>query len=1028
MAINKTNKTDIRQIFEFASGENSFDCIDMTSNRVEMNSFKFLMSSGSFVYRTRLVVDDKKASLLGVTGLRMEFFDTDAEKYNVTDANLIGHHDLVFETQNLIEKDIATINKNKKITAKVLSNSAMKVYAANIAATSNLDKTSLPISASPFQKPSLKSASDVAIAKGQDPALLSSRGYPFTQTAEWASSLESRIEKSFDFDFPDSKEIDPATSEKISLRNLRRELRRRKRSSYDDNDIVKSHIPFSFPDSKSGNVPIKTFDLIPAKRLVQRDIHLPKNKCNISKIFVRVSAITTKKKGVTQKSFSSVHEEINHSSQIARLLRYPEPPEVEIESVDFSKVVFRLTKTDPTLAAVRVVKIVQNPSMPEPRVENAGIYKFLDENVIRIEQQSDNLKPNHITYRFCAVVSDDTVSEFASVVVPTFKKGIDPIDNISVPFSILALNLVGAVVVKVRVLSPDVQSFRLLRQEIGKSGDFSDSVVTIRNKDDHYETIVEEDSDIFSPAQFLFTDRSAELGHKYRYFLAYRTGKISKHANLSFEKISDEEDVIVHRRLVEEIPFTITMNASPVTLDAEGEPSVTITTTATEKEELFSTVVDALTSAGVSGEFISNIQANSIKAKEFIMFLVERFDTVTGRKESFGLRPPGEFTDNSSERQKRGIEDLIPGRSYEYILKVCVQDPVVFFQKTNVSIVNRLGNLIPREASRFTRKIRESLGVFPSEAEVREGLTIEQLILESQVGAEFNTVVDYTAGTLQITDPVVTKSKEYTDINWSLVGQKTDRVSYFNVFCTLQGEKNLIGSISAHPDASGYKFRDDTYDKAVGTKSYSVTAISYFHDEILSSKPAKKDKLFSIPENMLVGAIFGSFGSKKKIAPIGPSKAGHEALAPTDMSTPPGIPGTPHTNVEIGNINFDPGAVSSLDDAFSTVNTFDYPSVSSVQDLPIHQVTSPLLFSNASSLIGHLDPSDQNRFSAVSFSQPLSQPRSAGQASSQPRAFDPANQMPDQASSSPTGQASQNETEENNGSVAVYPIFGGFSF
>lgn len=1029
MAIFKTHKQDIRQIFEFASGENPFDCIDVQSNTKDFDLFAFLTAPGSYMYRTRLIVDDNKAALLGVMGLRIEFFDADAEKFNVTDNNLLGQHDITFDTQSIAVKNIASINKNMKITADVFADSAMKVYAANIKATSNLDKITLPKSAGSPQAKSLKEASDKAQSEGQDPALLSSRGYPYTQTAESASSLDSK-NNPVAFTFPDNRIVDESTSQKISLRNLRQRARSDKRSSY-DNEVAKSHNPFSFPEGKSSNSSIKAFDFLPAKRLVQRDIHLSKERVGIvEKIFIKISAITKNTEGVTQKVFTEVHEEIKHSDQVSRFLRYPEPPEVEIESVDFSSVVFRLTKTDPMLGAVKIVKIVQNPMMPEPRITDAGIFRF-DQNVIRVTQTSDNLKPNSVTYRFCAVIGNDTVGEFTSVVVPTFKKVLDPLDSVSVPFSVMAQNTpMGAIQIRTRVHSDDVESFRLLRQEFGKLGDFSDSITTVRNMQGHYETIVDNNSKVTSQ-EFLLFDDTAELGHKYRYFVAYRLGKISKHTHLSVERLSDEEDIITCRYVTESVPFILEIDASEVTLDENKQPTVTVSTSATEKEDFFPAVIDALTTAGVSGDFISKIQANTIKAKEFIMFLIERFDTATGRRESFGVRPPGDFTDNADQRQKFGVSELVPGRTYYYTAKACLQDPSVFFQKTNVSIVTRLGNLIPREAARFTRKIRESLGVLPSEAEIRNGLSLNDLILESQIGFELEAKVDYQRGIPQISTPTITASKEFTDISWSLIGERTEQVSYFNVFCTLQGEKNLLGSIAAHPETSEYRFRDDTYNLAVGTKAYSITAVNYFHDEFITSKSIRKDKFFSVPENMLVGAVFGSFGSKQKIAPIGPSPTKHGALEPIDMSTPPGIPGTPGApTVEIGPIDFNPSAVSSLNSMFNVVTNSPPVGSMNASMLPAVPISAPL---NALSLMNSLDPSPlaQNRVGAASAGQasPAAQP--ARQVGAQQKNFDPANQLPSPSISLPFRESSQNSTEQNAGTTTTMPFggaVGGFSF
>jgi hypothetical protein len=440
--------------------------------------------------------------------------------------------------------------------------------------------------------------------------------------------------------------------------------------------------------------------------------------------------------------------------------------------------------------------------------------------------------PNKITYRFIAVNGDASLGEFTSVIVPTIAKPSDPSNSAATPISIFAINQGrDNIKITVDILDDNILSFRLLRQELGKTGEYSNSITQIRTDQNEDETLVSNQK-----GSYTFLDRETVLGKKYRYFLAYRVGSPG-FIGISQETQSDEDEIIIRRFSYEVAPFAIKVSDPTINTDASGFSAVNFKIDITETTELFNTVIEALRAAGIGEDFISSLQSDKIKAKNFVMMIVERYNTLTGKRTSFGIRPVGDFSDNDITRQQLSIPPPAPNVPYRYIFKACLQDPRVFLQSTDVELVNTFGTQIKRKGTRFTRKIFTRLGVLPSETDVLNGTSINRLIEESQLGIEIEKSTTVKQNAIKIQNTRLKTKTYFNLLSWSTLGDF-------------------------------YKFRDDRYFSDVGSKKYEIEAVSFAGEVVAVSDSIEATKETSVPDNLLNGVAFVDSLKRSRIVPM----------------------------------------------------------------------------------------------------------------------------------------------------------------
>lgn len=870
----KKQVASLDEIFEFSAGGPEFDLVDIETVESDSTAGQgFDKKHGEFIYETKIFVNEKRAAELGVTGLTFDVFTKDPSKYKVYNTDALETFTIQFDSAT---DALLKVGDQASLSAKQVSvpRNSTKQILSNI---TPFVGTQIGLSPVP-QKSDLGNflnASAVAKKKGLDPAALVAIGNFASTSPNFAVSLDSTSTAGTK-DESAKKTIKKKKGPTKSFSKFKSALKKAKKGNQ-NNDLVKALVqtsPVFLGNLNSGIVsaaatvaaslpklsPVTTFEFLPLKKEYTYKFGIDKILTSgEDRLFVRVSpaylVLGAKKIAMRPKIVS-----IPHGDAVAELLENPEPPEVSIKRASISSVSLKIKREDPTLDRVRVHRIITNPYFinpvatdvkdiffSDPTYDNQG--QFVQDEIL-FEDAVDNVLPNRVTYRVCVINPGGSVGQFSSVVIPAVKKMSDPLKSTGVSAAIRALNTRDGAQVRVNILTKDIFSFRLLRQEIKKVGTFADSVVTVTNNSDN-ETNVVGNTD----TSFNFVDRTAILGRKYRYFLAYRLGNTT--CQLGEELLSDEDELLIRRYPTVDLPFSFGITTPSIQTDSFGSANVSFAIEVQETKELFNLVNTALTQAGVGAEFLQKLAADNTKAKQILLFLIERVDSVTGKRVEMGIFPAGDFSDSKALRNAKGIPDPIPGRKYEYVVKACLQQPDVFLQRSTVGVTADTGTVFQKKAARFTRYVYNQLGVMPPENEVLRGTSIEKLLLESQLGLE------EVSGEIKIPEfpspkitmqPIVKKTN-YSKITWSAT--QTNSISYFQVFGKMPGcDTSLLGAVACPNQSELFSFEDDRNANEIGDITYEIRAVGYNDDNLATEEKAFLLGQLSIPDNSVEGYVY----------------------------------------------------------------------------------------------------------------------------------------------------------------------------
>ena len=873
MALIQTVKNKINEFFQFSKKDSHFNLVDMINDMSDREEGReYSNAPGVYVYQTNFFVNVRRAAMMDITGIKFEIFSRDPKKFGsvLRPQDTIETFEILFDTASDTIQEIGNQKTGRTSRISIEKNTARKVIADSRSSSAVAIDLNIPTQLNE-EKISFQRASKEALANGEDPASLVSVGYYSAISPLSAISLDSTNIKTSNQNKKSSSSSRNKGSRK-SLSKTRKNIRSQKRGN--QNNRVTRSIP---PKKKEGSRKSSAsyFEFLPIQKEFLHMIEIEKNKISgLDSFYVRISAI---KKRDSKREIYAAYSKIFHSTEVKEFLSNPEAPTLKIVDVKIGSVKLLIERQDPTLSRVKVFRIITNPNFLTPITQDVGILEFpsnpaflknIDSykanQIYFVDDAIDNVYPNNVIYRVCVINGDGSASDFVSVAVPSIQKITDPYSTASTPVSIRAYNTAETINIRVNILSKKVLSCRLLRQELKRGSDFSSSVVEIfdfakqqRNKKSR--TAINEV--IFSQSSFAVEDNTAILGRQYRYFLAYLVGNPGD-AQLSQEIISDEDEIIIRRFPYMNVPFSVNVSTPRTTVDSENNPAVTFDIDVAETQQLFNTVIKAVQLAGIGQEFISDLTKDITKAKQMLTFIVERFDVETGKRDTFGIFPAGEFSDSKNTRAIRKISAPRPGKKYEYIVKTCLQSPSVFLQNASVGLITNLGVEIKKKSSRFSRIIYDRMGVMPPDIDVRSGKDIESLILETQIGLEF--VVDITTPD---TTPVIKMQKpikkiSYTKLKWRVFGGN-QRISYFQIFGQNDGQEMLLGAVACPDSSESFSFNDYRLPYEVGKTIYRVQAVGYDDDFLLEGKVVTDFHKFSVPENLLTGYLFGEVDGVK---------------------------------------------------------------------------------------------------------------------------------------------------------------------
>jgi hypothetical protein len=854
MIILRGKTVSLNDVIEFTSSGNAFELTDIVStNDLRSNYSNFDQKPGYFVYQTKIFADQSKIDSLGITGIKFDVSTTDPSRESI---NIVESFDIKFESATDTLQKTSDSTSTSSSRTKLPANSLREVlYRGD---TDFGKKISVATDTTKSFRGSPKNVANVLKTTGRDPAVAAAQGRFTATSPSNAISLDSRAVAPVNDDAKmtsSRKQRAPSNS----LSSLRNSLRANSRGSQ-DNELVRALTQNENQSVGETRSSVSSFNFLPIKREYTHSVEIDKEAVfGAEKLFVRISPIMGSNSSFIM---STIQVSINHGNEVSEFFMNPEPPSLTIVNAGSSSVKINVTRHDPTLEKIRVHRIISNPYLQIPAHEDVADIEFQNllsddkgkfaADTIQFYDSVDNTHPNLVSYRFCVINKDGSVGKFSGVSIQSVKKHTDILNSSASLASIRALNTENGVTIRVKLLQNNILAFRLLRQEFKKSGVFSESVVVIPNTNGEKTTLVKNNAQAFDN----FVDTSTVIGRKYRYFLAYYGGTDGS-LSLSEERISDEDELLIRRYPTVDIPFVFSIKNANAEQNSVGGIDVSFDVDVRATKDLFNVVNSALLQAGLGQEFIQSLSQDTTKAKQFLVFLIERLDTQTGRREELGFTAAGTFYDNASLRSSRQISELIPGREYEYIAKACLQQPEVFLQSSSIGVPSASGEIFQKKSARFARFIYNRMGVMPADSDIRNGISIDKLLLEAQLGIELSTSVIIPNIVPKINNLPFVKKMGYTKIRWSAENSKF--ISYFQIFGKTQDETgigSLLGAVACPNQSEIFSFEDDRHVNELGRIVYDIRAICYNDDVLLSTENSLDLEDSNVPRNFLMGYVY----------------------------------------------------------------------------------------------------------------------------------------------------------------------------
>lgn len=341
------------------------------------------------------------------------------------------------------------------------------------------------------------------------------------------------------------------------------------------------------------------------------------------------------------------------------------PPIVQITSIPSGRS-FRITQQDVNGTSVKIYRRFISGS----EVSNIGFSLVAtlsakkDQEVFYVDR---NVSASKCIYRVVTFNElDMTSGVFTSLVVP----GMKVIEKKHHPdtTAILAYEDGGSVKVKAFNIPNDTVALRLVRKNLTTHEPEYSSPSSIDGSS--LKQIERSTSEI----TFVDLAKRPDTIYSYRLMLVDVYGNERMSENQSIVKFVGDESAQKSRTLI----------SSAATVNVGSEPSVNFQVNAPTDEASLDKIYSILVDAGVSDLYGSELKQNKELLSQLVALEMMRFDTSTGRNESFGVVNIGGFQDGSDTRRKANVSKLIPGRTYIYQYRLLVRSSGTIFSGTSV--------------------------------------------------------------------------------------------------------------------------------------------------------------------------------------------------------------------------------------------------------------------------------------------------------------------------------------------------------
>ena len=469
-----------------------------------------------------------------------------------------------------------------------------------------------------------------------------------------------------------------------------------------------------------------------------------------------------------------------------------------------------------------------------------GFYFLPGETKIIKHNNSENLFPNKIFYKV-SVVNDGMLSKFNTIIIDGNKNTNNTKTiNKNSELSIVANNDFDGIKIEVSNIPTNIYNFKLVREDLGISGNYSDRVKII-----NYNNF--SDVNVTGISKLSYLDKDVINNRKYRYY-----GMIKERLGKSFPTTDD--DIIERISLLESFKNNIIIDSTQIDYLDNNKVNVNFDIKIENKNNGLDFIFELLKQSGYNEVYISELQKQKTDLNSLLSFIVERVDLLTGRKTSLGLTKPGLFIDNSlNEKTAINLKTI---SSYRYIFKLCLHPTDILLKETVTTIINNRNKTFEVSSKKFKSPITKRKGVILSKRQIEEN-NVDQQIKNSQIGIEITKDVFINNKTAIIKDLIV-KENEYNNfctISWKVDGNYED-LDYFIIYVDYLNNLFPIGTVSYDGNSKSFMFIDYKYFNEVGEKKYKIKMIYNDFSSGEFSEFVSSTKNYNLPENFVNSSEF----------------------------------------------------------------------------------------------------------------------------------------------------------------------------
>ena len=568
-------------------------------------------------------------------------------------------------------------------------------------------------------------------------------------------------------------------------------------------------------------------------------------------LFVRFTPILSSERSKEAVLVEPAIFQVQHADQVRRLITPKVPPRMERVRNDGNVTSLRITQMDPIASKIIVLKrtITPDPFDEEPSTIFEEIdLGYGDESIVLTDSNAGNWLPNQIVYTAMAQ-HEGQDGPFDSLVFdgrpcPFVRTGDQ--EEGTTKLSIVASSSPEGVSVRIGRIPENVTVLTLCREQLNANGSKKSRTVIVKNSDGADNTTISNGVDGLD-----FLDTSTKLNGKYRYFciLTLRGG----------QRVESNDDEIAIRRVTKDkLPLDVELYQPNVRLESDGSFTASMDLLTRQKSSTFQYVKDLLGEQSANQEFLDEIENNRDELTDVMIFYVQRVDLKTGKRDALGFHKAGTFVDDAALADKLQVPSIKPGRRYSYVFTACLVPPSTFLSGTfnRLSTGGRLGvKDIEYLANKFDNYVIRNFGVLPSNAQLIKKLNPEQLILIGNTGINYTVEADVPTPIDVLRNVSLDDSKIGTKVSWSLARSVNDLVDYCNVYVTINGAKELIGSVRNSGISGSMYLIDDRYHKSIGTRYYSIVAIFYDGTSSVEIQSDSIDRLCNTNSKLLKGLL-----------------------------------------------------------------------------------------------------------------------------------------------------------------------------